>query len=319
MSKLDTMSTCKKIGWIVGIVAGIFAFWMAWEPVSFVAALLLGLAIAVFLGLVLGGLFCRGAAQVQDSGSVSIGAVSTASATVSAKVPGDLSGASNEDTAPSAQDETAKAQAEADAAEADAKAAAEKAQAESKAKAATKAAEEKAALEAKLEAEEAQAKQAKIEAAKTEKAAKAKTAKTAKKTEIAKAAKSPSKAKKETAAQKAKLDATQGEDYDGDGVREGADEGKKPEGLTAARDGKADDLKQIKGIGPKLETLCNQMGYYHFDQIASWGADEVAYMNANLKGFKGRVSRDTWVDQARLLASGGETEFSKRVEKGSVY
>lgn len=108
-------------------------------------------------------------------------------------------------------------------------------------------------------------------------------------------------------------------DYDGDGVVEGKDEGTKPTTLAGPRDGGADDLKMIKGIGPKLEKLCNSLGFYHFDQIAAWSADEVAWVDANLEGFKGRVSRDEWVAQARTLASGGETEFSKRVEDGDVY
>jgi len=96
-------------------------------------------------------------------------------------------------------------------------------------------------------------------------------------------------------------------------------EGKQPEGLAQARGGKADDLKQIKGVGPKLEQLLNAMGYFHFDQIAAWSGEEVAWVDANLKGFKGRVSRDGWVDQAKTLAAGGQTEFSKRVEDGDVY
>lgn len=94
---------------------------------------------------------------------------------------------------------------------------------------------------------------------------------------------------------------------------------KRPAALEGPRDGKADNLKEIKGIGPKLEKLCNSMGFYHFDQIASWTADEVAWVDANLEGFKGRVSRDKWIDQAKTLAAGGETEFSKRVEDGNVY
>ena len=98
-----------------------------------------------------------------------------------------------------------------------------------------------------------------------------------------------------------------------------AAQGSQPQGLSAARDGGADDLKQIKGVGPKSEQLLNTMGFYHFDQIAGWGADEVAWVDDNLKGFKGRVSRDNWVEQARTLAAGGETEFSKRVEDGDVY
>ncbi len=110
-----------------------------------------------------------------------------------------------------------------------------------------------------------------------------------------------------------------GPDYDKDGILEGSEEGTRPEALDGPRDGKADNLKEIKGIGPKLEKLCNSMGFYHFDQIANWTADEIAWVNANLEGFKGRVSRDNWVEQAKILAAGGETEFSKRVEDGDVY
>ncbi|MFA8385300.1 MAG: endonuclease [Pelagibaca sp.] len=108
-------------------------------------------------------------------------------------------------------------------------------------------------------------------------------------------------------------------DYDGDGKAEDAEEGTKPATLTAAREGGPDNLKEIKGVGPKLEKLLHSMGFYHFDQIANWSADEVAWVNANLVGFKGRVSRDNWVEQAKILASGEETEFSKRVDKGDVY
>ena len=95
--------------------------------------------------------------------------------------------------------------------------------------------------------------------------------------------------------------------------------GLKPATLDAPKDGKGDDLKRIKGIGPKLAELCNRLGFYHFDQIASWTAEEVAWVDQNLEGFKGRVTRDNWVEQAKTLASGGETEFSARVKKGDVY
>ncbi len=104
------------------------------------------------------------------------------------------------------------------------------------------------------------------------------------------------------------------EDYDGDGVLEGKNEGTKPETLAEARGGQPDDLKLIKGVGPKMEKLCNKLGFFHFDQIAKWTSDEVAWVDANLEGFKGRVSRDDWVEQAKLLAAGGETEFSRRAK-----
>lgn len=99
---------------------------------------------------------------------------------------------------------------------------------------------------------------------------------------------------------------------------DGGDEGTKPETLDAAREGGPDDLKLIKGVGPKLEQLLHSMGFYHFDQIAAWGPREVAWVDQNLEGFKGRVSRDDWVSQAQTLADGGTTEFSKKVKKGDV-
>ena len=100
---------------------------------------------------------------------------------------------------------------------------------------------------------------------------------------------------------------------------EAVEDAVRPEALSGARNGGADDLKMINGVGPKLEIMLNELGFYHFDQIAGWSAAEVAWVNDNLKGFKGRVSRDNWVEQARKLASGQETEFSKRVSDGDVY
>lgn len=95
--------------------------------------------------------------------------------------------------------------------------------------------------------------------------------------------------------------------------------GTKPRTMKAPRKSGADDLKAIKGVGPKLETMLNGMGFYHYDQIAKWSGEEIAWVDQNLEGFKGRVSRDNWVDQAKTLAEGGETEFSKKVKKGDVY
>lgn len=93
---------------------------------------------------------------------------------------------------------------------------------------------------------------------------------------------------------------------------------KKPRRMTKPRKGGADDLKMIKGVGPKLVGLLHDLGFFHFDQVAKWTAEEVAWVDENLQGFKGRVSRDNWVAQATKLAEGEETEFSKRVAKGSV-
>lgn len=94
---------------------------------------------------------------------------------------------------------------------------------------------------------------------------------------------------------------------------------RRPEAMAGARGGMPDDLKQIKGVGPVLENLLHSLGFYHFDQVAAWTSQEVAWVDENLEGFKGRVTRDEWVAQARVLAAGGNTEFSRRVEDGEVH
>lgn len=90
--------------------------------------------------------------------------------------------------------------------------------------------------------------------------------------------------------------------------------GTRPASLAAAREDRPDDLKMIKGVGPKLEVLLHSLGFYHFDQIAGWTDAEIAWVDQNLEGFRGRVSRDDWVAQAKILAAGGATEFSKRAK-----
>ena len=84
--------------------------------------------------------------------------------------------------------------------------------------------------------------------------------------------------------------------------------------LTAARESGADDLKLLKGVGPALEKTLNELGFYHFDQVAAWRKAEVEWVDSRLK-FKGRIVRDEWIKQAKTLAKGGVTEFSKRSQK----
>jgi len=72
----------------------------------------------------------------------------------------------------------------------------------------------------------------------------------------------------------------------------------------SAPDGKADDLTRIKGIGPKLREGLNQLGIYHFTQIAKWSALETAWVEDALS-FKGRATREKWVMQARKFSANG--------------
>ena len=95
-------------------------------------------------------------------------------------------------------------------------------------------------------------------------------------------------------------------------------EGEKPPVLAEAPPGGGDDLKRISGVGRKLEGVLKELGVYTFEQIAAWTDKEIAWVDEHLK-FRGRIQRDNWIEQARLLAKGGETEFSKRVDKGGLY
>jgi len=92
----------------------------------------------------------------------------------------------------------------------------------------------------------------------------------------------------------------------------------KPASLAGANNGTADDLKQIDGLGPALEKQLNGLGIWHFAQMASWSAAEVLWIDENLKRFKGRASRDNWVDQAKKLVIGGHTEFLNEVGSEDV-
>ncbi len=87
-----------------------------------------------------------------------------------------------------------------------------------------------------------------------------------------------------------------------------------PVRLTGPRKGKADDLKEIEGIGPVLEKLCHSLGFYHFDQIAGWTDADVALVDTEMKTFKGRIVRDKWVPQAKIIVTEGLDAFRVRAQ-----
>jgi predicted flap endonuclease-1-like 5' DNA nuclease len=87
-----------------------------------------------------------------------------------------------------------------------------------------------------------------------------------------------------------------------------------PVRLTGPRKGKADDLKEIEGIGPVLEKLCHSLGFYHFDQIAGWTDGDVALVDTEMKTFKGRIVRDKWVPQAKIIVTEGLEAFRIRAQ-----
>ena len=89
----------------------------------------------------------------------------------------------------------------------------------------------------------------------------------------------------------------------------------KPPVLRKARATGADDLKLINGVGPKLEATLNELGFYHFDQIAGWRKKEIEWVDERLK-FKGRIERDEWTKQCKALARARAKELSASA-KGS--
>ncbi|MGF1553006.1 MAG: NADH-quinone oxidoreductase subunit E [Paracoccaceae bacterium] len=80
--------------------------------------------------------------------------------------------------------------------------------------------------------------------------------------------------------------------------------GREPARLDEAREGGADDLRRLKGVGPKIETVLNRLGIYHFDQIAAWGPEEIDWVDAHIESFSGRITRDDWVGQAKAIVAG---------------
>jgi NADH-quinone oxidoreductase subunit E len=84
----------------------------------------------------------------------------------------------------------------------------------------------------------------------------------------------------------------------------------RPKGIAQARGGKADNLQRISGIGPKNERTLQSLGFFHYDQIAGWSDEEVAWVDNHLK-FNGRIIREEWILQAGLLAEGKEDEFER--------
>ena len=80
-------------------------------------------------------------------------------------------------------------------------------------------------------------------------------------------------------------------------------------------DSEADDLRRIKGVGPKLVALLHALGVTRYAQIAAWTDADVATIDAQLGTFAGRITRDSWIEQAKLLASGDTAGFEGKFGK----
>ena len=78
----------------------------------------------------------------------------------------------------------------------------------------------------------------------------------------------------------------------------------RPLALERPVEGAPDDLTLIGGIGPRIQEVLNSLGIYHFDQIADWSPENIAWIDEYLH-FNGRVKREGWVEQAAILVGEG--------------
>ena len=76
-----------------------------------------------------------------------------------------------------------------------------------------------------------------------------------------------------------------------------------------------DDLLLIKGLGPKLVEQLRALGVTSFAQIAAWDDAEIDRIDAQLGRFQGRIRRDDWPAQARLLAAGDRSGYEAKFGK----
>ncbi len=95
----------------------------------------------------------------------------------------------------------------------------------------------------------------------------------------------------------------------------GQEVGIRPSSVKLPEDGEVDDLKEVSGIGLKIEEILNSLGIYYFKQIAEWTPDNIDWIE-NYLSLKRRVKKEDWIGQSKLLASGAHTEFSKKVRQG---
>jgi predicted flap endonuclease-1-like 5' DNA nuclease len=70
-----------------------------------------------------------------------------------------------------------------------------------------------------------------------------------------------------------------------------------------------DALTTLKGLGPKAASRLNELGITTFAQIAAWSEADIDAIDEQMGAFKGRLRRDRWVDQAKLLAKGDIAGF----------
>ncbi|KQO08337.1 hypothetical protein [Sphingomonas sp. Leaf242] len=76
-----------------------------------------------------------------------------------------------------------------------------------------------------------------------------------------------------------------------------------------------DPVTQLKGLGPKVAARLGELGVSTIDQMAALTESEAQSIDAQLGNFTGRMHRDRWIEQARLLAAGDKAGFEAKFGK----
>ena len=87
--------------------------------------------------------------------------------------------------------------------------------------------------------------------------------------------------------------------------------------IAAGRPGEGlgDDLKRIRGINEQIEAKLNHFGFNTYEQLSNWTQSDIERVSRHLE-FQGRIERENWIEQAKVLSLGGQTEFSQRFDRG---
>ncbi len=79
--------------------------------------------------------------------------------------------------------------------------------------------------------------------------------------------------------------------------------------------GPPDNLRLLKGLGPKMAAQLNELGITRFDQLSGLGETEIALLDKRMGAFQGRIARDRLVEQASYLARGDKDGFEAKFGK----
>jgi predicted flap endonuclease-1-like 5' DNA nuclease len=77
----------------------------------------------------------------------------------------------------------------------------------------------------------------------------------------------------------------------------------------------SDDLTQLKGLGPRVAERLRANGIHSIADLAALSDAEAEALDAKLENFRGRMVRDRWIEQARLLHAGDRAGYEAQFGK----